>query len=112
MLPEIITDIDANYSLDTVNKIWSAAGPGLPGSPQENALAGITEKEMESNLGKDNVTVEEFITAAGAFLSSYPVCGILILFTATLNITIVHNMGISPWLTSVAALAFSIMVHL
>ena len=111
-MSEIITDSDANYAYDLVKKICSEVGPGLPGSPQEQARADLLKKELESHLGTDNVTVEEFTFAPGAFLSSYPICGIFMLFAALLNISMGHIMGISPWLTSIAALVFSIMVPL
>jgi len=52
-----------------VKKICSEVGPGLPGSPQENARADLIKKELESHLGTDNVSAEEFTFAPGAFLS-------------------------------------------
>ena len=111
-MSEIITDSDANYAYDLVKKICSEVGPGLPGSPQEQARADLLKKELESHLGTDNVTVEEFTFAPGAFLSSYPICGLLMLFAALLNISMGHITWISPWFTSIASLTFSIMVPL
>jgi hypothetical protein len=111
-MPEIITETDANYAFDIVKKICSEVGPGVPGSPQEQKRADIIKKELESHLGKDNVAVEEFTFAPGAFLSSYPICGLLMLFAALLNISMGHIMVVSPWLTSIAALAFSIILPL
>ncbi|MBN1415449.1 MAG: M28 family peptidase [Bacteroidales bacterium] len=111
-MSEIITDIDANYAYDIVKKICSEVGPGLPGSPQEHARADLIKMELESHLGTDNVAAEEFTFAPGAFLSSYPICGLLMLFAALLNMSMGHIMGISPWLTSIAALTFSIIVPL
>jgi len=67
---------------------------------------------LESHLGTDNVAVEEFTLAPGAFLSSYSICGLLMLFAALLNISMEHFTWIPPWITSVAALTFSIMVPL
>ncbi len=111
-MSEIITDCDANYAYDIVKKICSEVGPGFPGSPQEHARADLLKKELESHLGTDNVAVEEFTFAPGAFLSSYPICGLLMLFAALLNISMGHITWISPWFTSIASLTFSIMVPL
>ncbi len=108
-MPEIITNSDASYALNFVIKICREVGPGLPGSPQEGERADIIKKELESHLGTDNVTSEEFTFAPDAFLSSYPLCGLFMLFAALLNISMGYLMGISPWLTSIAALVFSIL---
>jgi hypothetical protein len=111
-MQEIITTSDANYAYDIVKKICSEVGPGLPGSQQEHARAELIKKELESHLGSDNVAAEEFTFAPVAFLSSYPICGLLMLFAALLNISMGHIMVLSPWLTSIAALAFSIILPL
>jgi len=84
----------------------------VPGSPQEQERANIIKNELELHLGTDNVAAEEFTFAPGAFLSSYPMCGIFMLFAALLNLSMGQLMGISPWLTSIAALAFSIILPL
>ena len=86
-ISEIITDNDAQYALNIVKKICSEIGPGLPGSPQESARADLIKKELESQLGTDNVAAEEFTFAPGAFLSSYPMCGLFILSAALFNIS-------------------------
>jgi hypothetical protein len=109
-MPEIISTKDADYAYDIVKKICSEVGPGLSGSLQERERADIIKKELESHLGTDNVAVEEFTFAPGAFLSSYPICGLLILLAALLNISFGHIAGVLPWVTSIAALVFSIMV--
>ena len=109
-ISEIITDNDAQYAFRIVKKICNEVGPGVPGSPQELERAEIIKKELESHLGTNNVAAEEFTFAPGAFLSSYPMCGIFMLFAALLNLSMGQIMGISPWLTSIAALVFSIMV--
>jgi hypothetical protein len=111
-MSEIITDSDANYAFDIVKKICSEVGPGVPGSSQERERADIIKKELESYLGTDNVSTEGFTFAPEAFLSSYPICGLFMLFAALLNISMGHIMWISPWLISIAALAFSILVLL
>jgi len=69
---EIITNNAARYAFRLVKKICSEVGPGLPGSLQENERADFIKKELESHLGYDNVAVEEFTYAPGAFLSSNP----------------------------------------
>ena len=109
-MPELISTKDADYAYDIVKKICSEVGPGLPGSPREGERADIIKRELESHLGADNVKCEEFTFAPEAFLSSYPICGLLILLAALLNISMGHIAGFSPWLTSIAALAFSLMV--
>lgn len=109
-MPEIITNSDASYALDFVKKICREVGPGMPGSPQEGERADIIKKELELHLGTDDVTSEEFTFAPDAFLSSYPLCGLFMLLAALLNIVIRYQIGISPWLTSIAALVFSILV--
>jgi len=111
-MQEVISTSDANYAFDIVKKVCSEVGPGLPGSPQECERADIIKKELTSHLGTDNVAAEEFTFAPGAFLSSYPICGLLMLFAALLNISMGHITWISPWFTSVASLTFSIMVPL
>jgi len=109
-MPEIISTRDADYAYDIVKRICSEVGPGLPGSPRERERADIIKKELESHLGIDNIAIEEFTFAPGAFLSSYPMCGIFMLFAALLNISMGQILWVSPWLTSISALAFSLMV--
>jgi hypothetical protein len=111
-MPEIISESDANYAYDIVKKICSEVGPGLPGSSQERERADIIKKELELHLGTDNVAAEEFTFAPGAFLSSYSICAFFMLFAALLNISMGHIRVVSPWLTSIAALAFSVIVPL
>jgi len=106
-MPEIITDKDAHYAFDIVKTICTEVGPGLPGSSQERERAGMIKKELESHLGVENVVVEEFTLAPGAFLNPYP--GLFLLIAALLNISIGRFTGVSPWLTAIAALAFSIL---
>ena len=109
VMSEIITNSDASYALSIVKKICSEVGPGLAGSPQESERADIIKKELESHLGRDNVAIEEFKFAPGAFLSSYPICGLFILFAVLSNISMGQILWVSPWLTSISALAFSLM---
>jgi hypothetical protein len=109
---ETISDNDAQYANDLVQTICKEVGPGLPGSSQERERADIIKKELELHLGTDNVAAEEFTFAPGAFLSSYPICAFFMLFAALLNISMGHIRVVSPWLTSIAALAFSVIVPL
>lgn len=108
----LITDSDAAYALDMVRKICNEVGPGLPGSRQERERACIIKKELELHLGADNVATEEFTYAPDAFLGSYPACGLFMLCASLFNISLGHIMWISPWLTSIAALIFSVLIPL
>ena len=110
-MPETITDLDAQYAWDIVKKICTQVGPGLPGTPQERERAEIIKEELESHLGAGNVVLEEFTLAPDAFLSPYPgvICTIL---AVLLNISMGHLTGISPWITAIAALVFSIITPL
>jgi aminopeptidase YwaD len=105
---EVLTTADAQYAYDIVNTICTEVGPGLPASPQERARAAIIKKELESHLGAGNVAVEEFTCAPGAILSPYP--GVLLMLLAVLlNISTGRFSGVSPWLTAIPALVFSIL---
>ena len=106
-MPEIITSQDAQYAFDLVSEICTQVGPGLPGSPQERERAAMIKKELESHLGAENITVEEFTFAPGASLNPYP--GLFLLLAVLLNIATGLFPGVSPWVTSIAALAFSII---
>ena len=106
-MPEIITSNDAQYALEIVKTICTQVGPGLPGTSQERERAGIIKNELESHLGAGNVVVEEFTLAPGAFLGVYPLSALFLLMAALLNISTGRFTGISPWVTSTAALTFS-----
>jgi hypothetical protein len=107
-MPEVITNHDAHYAFELVKTICTEVGPGLPGSSQERERAEIIKKELESHLGAENVHIEEFALAPEAFLSPFPI--VLFMFIAVLlNISMGRFTGISPWLTPIAALAFSIL---
>jgi len=107
-MPEVITNNDAHYAYDIVKTICTDVGPGLPASSQERERAAIIKQELESHLGAGNVAVEEFTVAPAAFLSPYPGAFSMIL-AVLLNISIGRLAGVSPWLTSIAALVFSIV---
>ncbi len=108
-MPEIITNHDAQYAFDIVKTICAEVGPGLPGSSQERERAAILKRELESHLGAENVLVEEFTLAPGAFLGSLPIGAVFMLFAALLNSSMGRLAGVLPWLTAIAALAFSIL---
>jgi hypothetical protein len=107
-MTETVTQNDAHYALGLVKKICTQVGPGLPGSSQERERAEVIKKELESHLGTGNVFVEEFSLAPGAFVAAYPISALLLLLAALLNISIGRFAGVSPWLTAIAGLAFSI----
>jgi hypothetical protein len=106
-MPKTVSDQDAQYAWDIVNQICTQVGPGLPGSPQERQRAALIKKELESQLGAENVVVEEFSFAPGASLNPYP--ALFMLFAVLLNISVGRFPGVSPWVTAIAALVFSII---
>jgi hypothetical protein len=108
-MPEIITADDARYAYELVRTICTEVGPGLPGSPQERERAAIFRKELESHLGAGNVAVEEFAVAPWAGLVALRLSALFMLVAALLNVSIGHFRGVPPWLTAMAALAFSIL---
>jgi hypothetical protein len=108
-MPEIITTNDACYAFDIVKTICTEVGPGLPGTSQERKRAAIIAKELAAHLGTENVVVEEFTVAPGAFLGSLPISAVCLLVAALLNISMGRFTGISSWVTAIAALAFSII---
>jgi hypothetical protein len=105
----MITNDDAQYAYDIVQKICAEVGPGLPGTPQERDRAAIITKELEAHLGAENVAVEEFTLAPGAFLGWTPVSALLTLIAALLNASMGSIVGVSPRLTATAALVLSII---
>jgi hypothetical protein len=108
-MPEKITYNDAYYAYDIVKTICTEVGPGLPGSSQERERAAIIKKELESHLGARNVVTEEFTVAPRAFLGWIPISAFFTLIGALLNISMGRFTGISPWVTAITALAFSII---
>ena len=108
-MPETITDNDAQYAFDIVKTICTEVGPGLPGSPQERERAAVFKKELEMHLGAGNVAVEEFTLAPWASLGALQMAALFMLIAALLNMSMGRFTGVSPWLTAIAALAFSIL---
>src|SRR5512141_1703999 len=98
-----ISSDDARYAWEIVKTICTEVGPGFAGSSQERERAAMIKKELELHLGAENVIVEEFTLAPDAGLSPYP--GVLfMILAALLNISMGLFTGISPWVTSIAAL--------
>ncbi len=106
-MPEIITNEDAHYAFEIVKKICDEVGPGFPGSSQERERAAMLARELESHLGAENVSVEEFTLAPWGSLSVYPISALLTLIAALLNFSTGRIAGISPWVNAIAALAVS-----
>jgi hypothetical protein len=108
-MPEILANNDAHYAYDIVQTICTEVGPGSPGTPQERERAAIIKKELESHLGAGNVVVEEFTVAPGAFLGAQRLSALFMLIAALLNTSTGRFTGVSPWVTAMAAVAFSIL---
>ena len=106
-MPEIISEQDARYALEIVTAICQEVGPGLPGSPQERERARMIEKELQAHLGIENVAVEDFTFAPGAFLGAQLISTSFMLIAALLNISIGRIPGASPWAMAAAAFTFS-----
>lgn len=107
-MAEEITTQDAQYALNLVKRICDEVGPGLPGTPQERGRAEIIKSELETHLGIENVSMEEFNLAPGAFMSTYP--GVICMLIAILlNLSVGHRAGGSPSIISTVALIFSII---
>ncbi len=109
---DIITADDARYAYEIVRAICGEVGPGLPGSPQEWERAATIKEELDAHLGAGNVVTEEFTIAPWAGLGAMRLSALFLLVAALLNVSIGHLSGVPPWLTAVAALAFSILAPL
>jgi len=107
LMPEIISEDDACYARDLVQAICTQVGPGMPGSPQERERAAMIKTELETLLGNEKVAVEEFAFAPGAFLGSQLISSLFVLASALLNMSLGRLPGVSPYVTALAALAFS-----
>lgn len=98
----------SEYALSLVSKICNEIGPGSPGTPQEKARAAILKKEMESHLGDNNVSVEEFTVTPGAFLGWIRWAAGFALISSILNITVGRCEGIASWVTALFAFVVSL----
>ncbi len=83
---QTISREDAQYALDIVKTICAQVGPGLPGTVQERERAGMLKMELQAHLGAENVTVEEFTVAPGAFTGSERMSALFILAAVLLNL--------------------------
>jgi hypothetical protein len=108
-MPQTITSQYAAYALKIVETICTQVGPGLPGTPQERERALIIKQELELHLGAENVAVEDFTFAPGAFLGSQLVSTTFMLLAAILNLLNGRIAGVSPAGTAAAAVVFSII---
>lgn len=111
-MPSMVTNDDARYAYDIVEKICNEVGPGLPGSPQEKARAKILREEMESILDAGSVTTEGFTMAPRALLEWLPIGAVLVLLSALLNISFGRFSAVSPWISTSLSLAFSAITML
>jgi protein-S-isoprenylcysteine O-methyltransferase Ste14 len=103
-----ITLEDAQYALEFVKAICSRVGPGSPGTPQERERAAMIEEELETHLGAENVALEEFTIAPGAFLGSGLISTLLMLVAFLLIVTFPWNTAIPKLVSTALALVFSL----
>jgi hypothetical protein len=108
----MIAEDDARYAYEIVARICTEIGPGAPGSAQEWERAAAIEQELALHLGGDNVAMEPFTMAPGAFLSAYSMSGFFLLLAALLNSVTGRLTGVSPYLTAIAALTFAVSAPL
>jgi hypothetical protein len=106
-MPQIITEDDARYALDHVKAICTEVGPGSPGTPQERERAAMIQKELESHLGVDHVTQEEFTLAPEAFLGSQLISTLFMLIAFVFNLSLGRSAVTPSWLIAVSALLLS-----
>lgn len=111
-MSDAITQDDARYALEVVERVCREVGPGVPGSPQERERAAVIQEELTSHLGAGNVAVEEFSLAPGAFLGALPLSAVCLLVAVLLNLSAGRFAGIPSWLTAGVALAFSLLAAL
>jgi hypothetical protein len=95
------------YAYDLVARICREVGPGLPGTPQERRRGAILADELAEHLGPENVTVEEFTFAPGAFLGSVQIGAVLTLAAASASVATGRIAGVSPWVTVAIAVLCS-----
>ena len=77
---------DTSYAYAVVDEICARVGPGMPGTLQEHERADVVRRELEKHLGEDHVVTEPFSVAPWAWLSSYPICAVLIALAAACNL--------------------------
>jgi Peptidase family M28 len=107
-MPNAIAIEDAEYALGMVKRICTQVGPGVPCSTQEHSRAEIIRKEMEAILGDENVNVEEFTLAPGAFLGAPLVSTTFMCIAFVLNMFLGRVTLVSPWISSILAMVFSL----
>jgi hypothetical protein len=107
-MPEKITRDDASYALDIIRAICAEVGPGSPGTPQERQRATIIARELASHLGAENVAVEEFTFAPGAFLGAQSISTLLMVVAVVLNVSAGRFGRIPAWASAAAALTLAV----
>ena len=110
--PASITETEAQYALGLVRRICDEVGPGIPGSPQERARAEVLRQELESHLGPENVSLEDFRLAPDAFLAAPAVSTVWMVLAALLNLAAGRLPGIPVWVSASAAVGLSIVAVL
>jgi hypothetical protein len=81
----------------------------MPATPWERARAEVFKRELESHLGAENVAVEEFTLAPGAFLGAFPIGAVFTLLAVAVNLSVGRIAWLSPWITAVTAVVFSLI---
>jgi hypothetical protein len=107
-MPEVIGIDDARYASDLVSTICAEVGPGSPGTPQERQRATIIARELASHLGAENVAVEEFTFAPGAFLGAQSISTLLMVVAVVLNVSAGRFGRIPAWASAAAALTLAV----
>jgi hypothetical protein len=84
MLCSIAMD-DVAFATDLVTCICSQTGPALAGTREEMARSALLCRELEAQVGHENVAVEPFELAPAAWLQTLPICSLAIAGAAVLN---------------------------
>jgi len=105
----MISEDDAAYALDLVKTICREAGPGLPGSRQEQQRAKLIKRALESHLGEKQVQVEAFQFAPWAYVGTYPISAIFLFLSALTNFSWDYFPGLSSWPIPLIALLLSLI---
>jgi len=81
----------------------------MPGSAKEEERAGMIRRELEAQLGAENVAVEDFTVAPWGCLGSLPTSATLMLVAAALNISAPHFTGIASGCAAIGGLVFAVL---
>lgn len=69
----------------------------------------MIRKELELHLGPGNVELEEFTSAPGAFLGSFPMSGFLMLIAVLLQISVRYFDGSIALIVALVAMVFAFL---